>query len=236
MAKTSILSLYMRIFGFERWVRVYIWILAGVIWAWATSTILEAFLLCRPFAFNWDTNIPGGECANRNVAFIVAGVLNMTTDVLVIVVPLPNIWKLKLTLLKKIALCMIFCLGLLFVTFPFLVYRLNTNDAFLLSSISAISIIRIIALGQISFKDITYTAIKPVLWSIVEIQLAIVAVNIPLLRPIVARIFFFVRSRTTNKENSGRAVTTVTTKRQGFTRLGDPSPEGYMLQTMEVST
>lgn len=63
------------------------------------------------------------------------------------------------------------------------------------------------ALYEMNFKDITYTAIKPVLWSIIEIQLAIVAVNLPLLRPIVVRIFSFFRYRAAKKDNSGHANT-----------------------------
>jgi hypothetical protein len=36
-----------------------------------------------------------------------------------------------------------------------------------------------VALREINFKDLTYTLIKPLLWSIVETQLAIVIVNLP---------------------------------------------------------
>jgi len=212
LAKTSLLALYMRIFGIQRWVRIHIWVLAGVIWAWAASTILESFLICRPFAFNWDTSIPGGVCGNRNAAFIAAGALSMMTDVLVIVVPLPSIWALNMTLPRKLSLCLIFCLGFF---------------------VSALSIIRMIALGKINFKDVTHSLIKPLLWSIMEIQLAVVVVNLPLLQPIVARLFPFIRFGT-SKNNSGHANTTLTGS-QHFTRLGDPSSEGYILRTMEIS-
>jgi hypothetical protein len=54
-------------------------------------------------------------CGNRNAAFIGAGALSMITDIIVIIVPLPNIWGLKMPLSKKIALLMIFCLGFLLV-------------------------------------------------------------------------------------------------------------------------
>jgi hypothetical protein len=91
-----------------------------------------------------------------------------------------------------------------------------------------------IALSQIDFKDITFTLIKPLVWSIVEIQLAIVVVNLPLLRPIVARLFPFVRLGTSEDHTSTRGVTNAAGS-QRFTRLGDQSSQGYILRTMEIS-
>jgi hypothetical protein len=91
-----------------------------------------------------------------------------------------------------------------------------------------------IALGEINFQDVTYTLIKPLLWSIAETQLAIVVVNLPLLQPIMARIFPFVRLGTSKNNNSGRVLTTVTGS-QNFTRLEERPTEGYILRTMEIS-
>lgn len=88
-----------------------------------------------------------------------------------------------------------------------------------------------IALREINFQDLTYTLIKPLLWSIVETQLAVVVVNLPLLKPIVVRVVPFIQFGT---HNSQRATTTVTGS-QRFRRLGEPATEGYILRTMEVS-
>jgi hypothetical protein len=79
---------------------------------WAFRIIIEAFLLCRPFAANWDITIPG-HCGNRNAAFVAAGALNMFTDILVLVLPIPYIWGLRLATSRKIGLTGIFSLGLL---------------------------------------------------------------------------------------------------------------------------
>ena len=79
---------------------------------WVVSVILETFLLCRPLAYNWDTSI-SGTCGNRNATYVVAGTLNLVTDLMVMALPLPHIWKLQLSFSKKIALCGVFSLGLL---------------------------------------------------------------------------------------------------------------------------
>lgn len=103
---------YFRIFGSKRSFRISIAVTMTIVWMWAASVILETFLLCRPLAYNWDTSIDG-TCGNRNATYVVAGTLNLITDLMVMVLPLPHIWKLQLTLAKKVALCSVFSIGLL---------------------------------------------------------------------------------------------------------------------------
>ncbi|RJE25025.1 hypothetical protein PHISCL_02618 [Aspergillus sclerotialis] len=54
-------------------------------------------------------------------------------------------------------------------------------------SVSAISMLRVVSLMKIDFNDATYTLPIPLMWSIVQGQLAIVAANIPLLRRVFSR-------------------------------------------------
>jgi hypothetical protein len=103
---------YFRIFGSKRSFRISIFVTMTIVWMWAASVILETFLLCRPLAYNWDISIPG-TCGNRNATYVVAGTLNLITDLMVMALPIPHIWKLQLTLAKKVALCGVFSLGLL---------------------------------------------------------------------------------------------------------------------------
>lgn len=83
-----------------------------MVWMWAASVILETFLLCRPLAYNWDTSI-AGTCGDRNATYVVAGTLNLITDLMAMALPLPHILKLQLTLAKKVALCSVFSIGFL---------------------------------------------------------------------------------------------------------------------------
>lgn len=56
-------------------------------------------------------------------------------------------------------------------------------------SVSVISIVRLMALMAIDFNDITYTLPMGVLWTVLEPQLAIVCANMPVLKPILSRMF-----------------------------------------------
>lgn len=48
--------------------------------------------------------------------------------------------------------------------------------------------VRVVSLMRINFNDVTYTLPIPLMWSIVEEQLAIIAANVPLLRTVFSAI------------------------------------------------
>ncbi|KAL3478514.1 hypothetical protein BJX99DRAFT_269193 [Aspergillus californicus] len=162
LVKPSLMVLYYRLFGTKKSIRIAIYTTAVIVWAWGFSIVLESFLLCKPIEFNYNPFLPGGTCGNRNAAFVAAGILNMITDFMVMLLPVPYIWRLQLPLGRKIGLLVTFCLGLL---------------------VSAISMVRVFTLLSIDFTDATYTLPMSLIWIIVEEELAIVAANLPTLRP-----------------------------------------------------
>ena len=40
--------------------------------------------LCRPFAYNWDKSIPGGECGASDPAYITIAALDILGDAMII--------------------------------------------------------------------------------------------------------------------------------------------------------
>ncbi|KAL4793036.1 hypothetical protein BDV19DRAFT_367248 [Aspergillus venezuelensis] len=201
LIKTSLMVLYYRLFGTKRSIRIAIYITGAVVWAWGFSIVLESFLLCHPVEFNYNPFLPGGKCGNRNAAFVVAGVLNMITDFMVMLLPVPYIWKLQLPLGRKIGLVVTFCLGL-FVT--------------------AISMVRVFSLINIDFADATYTLPMPLMWSIVEEQLAIVAANLPILRHVFATILphgWMGSSRRRGTGSEGRYQSSGNQQKYSLTRM-----------------
>ena len=115
--KFSILMFYIRIFGTDRKFRRNVYIVGGIVAAWATHIVLETFLICRPLSMNWDP-AAGGHCGNRNVMFVVAGATNMVTDIMVMALPIPALWKLQMPMIRKIGLMAVFSLGRLCVKMP----------------------------------------------------------------------------------------------------------------------
>ena len=71
----------------------------------------SALLICKPIAYNWDTTIEGGSCANQTQAFEAVGILNLLTDIAIIILPMPWLWTLQLPISKKLGLTAIFGIG-----------------------------------------------------------------------------------------------------------------------------
>ncbi|KAI9823825.1 MAG: hypothetical protein M1819_001126 [Sarea resinae] len=165
-AKWSILLFYLRVFphhGFRKMV-IFCMIITG---SWAIANVLQVFLICRPFRYNWDVTIKG-TCGNRNADYAAIGALNIATDVMVLTLPLRPVWKLQTANTVKVGLSGIFAIGLL---------------------ITIISIVRMQSLLVLNFADFSYSMINPVFWTVTEPSLAIISACLPMLRPVLNYVF-----------------------------------------------
>jgi hypothetical protein len=85
----------------------------SIIVAWTIATILAGCLVCRPFAFNWDKTIIEGSCGDQVTSFTVTGLVNLITDVIVLLLPMQPLYQLQMALYKKLILASVFGLGIL---------------------------------------------------------------------------------------------------------------------------
>ena len=60
----------------------------------------------------WDVTVEG-ECIDDYVQDIVTGAFNIFSDLAILVLPLPMLWRLQLDINHKLGLVSIFLLGLL---------------------------------------------------------------------------------------------------------------------------
>lgn len=95
--KISMLFLYRRIFPSTRFI-ILLYIIGGIILAWGLASVLSIIFICRPVQYFWDKTIPGGYCGNDfGILYGVAGP-NIATDLAVLILPLPILWKLQMPL------------------------------------------------------------------------------------------------------------------------------------------
>lgn len=113
LAKFSYLAFYLRIFVSNEF-RILTWVCMGCAAAYWLGSVLQIFLICTPFARNWNPTLPG-HCASQNVAFSTIGAFNLITDVMIMALPIRFIWKLQMSTATKMALFGIFSLGILYV-------------------------------------------------------------------------------------------------------------------------
>ncbi|KAH1642612.1 hypothetical protein KXX39_007697 [Aspergillus fumigatus] len=200
----SILLLYLRIFPVVSVVRVA-WATIGVIVAWAIATILAGCLICRPFAFNWDQTIPGGSCGDQVTSFTATGVINLVTDVVVLVTPMPSLYRLQMATYKKVTLITVFGLGVV---------------------TCVISALRISVLSSMDFTDITYTIPRANIFSGLEPCLAVVLASVPMMRPLLGRSVYTPNG--TGPKSSAPSAgpkADAPAPGDGFQRLGDNSSQ-----------
>ncbi|MCJ1266488.1 hypothetical protein MMC22_006373 [Lobaria immixta] len=164
--KLSILDLYTKIFPNPVFRRMCYFTIALTI-CYFLSFLLGVFLLCRPVSYGWDKSIPEGSCANENLAYLLFGITNLIIDALVLILPMPMLWRLHLPLSKKIGLAGMFGLGLL---------------------ICVISLQRILWLAHWDLTDFTYTTAPGACWSILEPALGVVNACLPTMRPALQKI------------------------------------------------
>ena len=108
--KLSILLLYTRIFGRLKYFRILAWTLGIFTTVWSVSIFVTLCLQCRPIQLNWDKTIPG-TCIDTQKFYIAGSIPNTFTDLLILLLPLPAVWRLQTTKLQKATLTGIFFLG-----------------------------------------------------------------------------------------------------------------------------
>ena len=113
--RMSVLLFYHRIFGKEHRFKMALWITMVILVAWYIAITALAVFQCSPVKKQFDLTIPG-HCLSFYGTFIGVTVPNFFIDVLLLLLPVPMLWNLKIKKTKKIALTANFLLGYWLVT------------------------------------------------------------------------------------------------------------------------
>ncbi|KAK0637483.1 hypothetical protein B0T17DRAFT_480937 [Bombardia bombarda] len=111
LEKSTVLLLYVRLFGVHRWFRRLSYGMIVYIWMWGITELIVAIAQCQPVAFQWDKTIPGGHCINQLAYYRYISLPNVLHDVCMLIVPMPIVWKLQIEMRKKVALSIVFLVG-----------------------------------------------------------------------------------------------------------------------------
>lgn len=109
--KLSLLLMYYRIFRTPAFKKVVICVGAFVVcWAF-TATILFTFI-CVPVQKLWYPDIPG-HCVSELGVWLSNAGSTIFSDIVILLLPVPQIWRLNLRKEEKIGLTFVFGLGFL---------------------------------------------------------------------------------------------------------------------------
>lgn len=109
--KLSILFFYHRIFPTRVFRNVSIAIGVAVI-AWFVLYVFLIFFACIPLEYFWDKTLPGGHCVNiDDTSYYGTSPPDIVTNIAILILPVPYLWKLQMHRAKKVAIMAIFVLG-----------------------------------------------------------------------------------------------------------------------------
>jgi hypothetical protein len=109
-AKASLLCFYYRMSQI-RWVRITSAYLGIIITAYSIALILSLSFACNPIKKAWDVTVTEGTCINRPAVYVLLAVLNIATDVILLVIPIPMVWRLQMPVAQKIGVVVVFLIG-----------------------------------------------------------------------------------------------------------------------------
>ncbi|KAK2017652.1 hypothetical protein LZ32DRAFT_635239 [Colletotrichum eremochloae] len=137
---------------------------------------------CKPVSFYWNQFIgEKGECIDINTFYLALGIINMLNDIIILLIPIPQILGLQMSGRKKLAVCSIMLLG---------------------SFVCIASIVRIWYLDQFSkSQDLTWMMGPVFIWSAIEPSVAIVSACLPHLAP----LRHFVRNSISSTQRSAQS-------------------------------
>ncbi|KAK2596636.1 hypothetical protein QQS21_006312 [Conoideocrella luteorostrata] len=128
LQKMVLLDLYRRLLldlAYEKWIiRGYLFVF------FATYVVCQVltFSECRPFRLYWQVVPDPGECAKAPVQLIVLGILNIVTDVMLLVLPIPVVTIMKAPWRRKMQLYVLFTLGFFIIVITIIRLPINSTN------------------------------------------------------------------------------------------------------------
>ncbi|KAL9066444.1 MAG: hypothetical protein Q9161_007583 [Pseudevernia consocians] len=110
VVKLSVLLFYVRIFRIVLVYQVIFWIVAFLVISWGIAINFLAIFSCTPIHKSWDPTIPG-HCLKTGNTFLGATIPNIVIDFILLLLPIPMLWRLHVEILSKIALVGVFSAG-----------------------------------------------------------------------------------------------------------------------------
>ncbi|KAI6779238.1 uncharacterized protein J7T54_007765 [Emericellopsis cladophorae] len=180
--KLSLLLMYYRIFRFPYFKRMA-WIVGVFVMAWVVCITFLFVFICVPVEKLWYPELPG-HCINQVGTWIANAISTIFTDLVILLMPIPQVWRLNLKMREKLGLTAAFGLG------SFVVFA---------------SAYRTSVLFTYDKSDPTYTLTPTVGWTAIEMSAGITSACLPTLLPVLNKVLRWFRGRGNGESSTGYA-------------------------------
>ncbi|OJJ05874.1 hypothetical protein ASPVEDRAFT_175162 [Aspergillus versicolor CBS 583.65] len=168
--KLSIIMLLRQLVGrVPRWPALLALLIVFSI-SWGITAFFGNIFQCSPPRYFWLEPYIRGSCMRGQMTFyMVIGSLSLLEDVILLALPISIVWRLRMGIQQKVQVTGLFCLGGLVCIF---------------------SLLRVIAFHNYLTKTAASSGSKEALWTVLELDLAIICSSMVLMRPLLARPCF----------------------------------------------
>ncbi|KAI5788315.1 hypothetical protein EDC01DRAFT_707601 [Geopyxis carbonaria] len=122
---------------------------------------MAMFLQCRPFKGYWAIKPPKPDCATFYSYAFTNMIFNISSDFMMLCIPLPLVYRSKLPLKQKIAVTTIFCMGIFVIVAAILTKVFNLSDMY---------------------------SVNYMFWYVRESSVALYVSNLPLVWPLIRKV------------------------------------------------
>ncbi|KAL1643330.1 hypothetical protein SLS58_005001 [Diplodia intermedia] len=136
------------------------------------ATEITFFTACRPFSGYWAVPPPNPQCTTLQHYAIVQACFNLSSDIGILIIPIPMITKLNMPLRQRLILGLVFSMGIFVIIAAILTKVYNLSDVY----------------------DTSY-----MLWYTREASVAVYVANLPLIWPLLREWFPCLRKLSTGK-------------------------------------
>ncbi|KAK4159309.1 hypothetical protein QBC43DRAFT_222264 [Cladorrhinum sp. PSN259] len=167
LTKLSVLAMYRRCFP-TKIMKVGWFGLGGITVAWWLAVCISTIFQCTPVRKVFDPARVQGHCIDIIQSFLGNSIPNILTDVVIFFLPTYEVLKLHIPRHQRVALAAVFLLGagVIFGSS----YRLHVT---------------IVLARKGPTADLTVVMCEPMLWAVLEPQLAVICASLPTLRPLL---------------------------------------------------
>ncbi|KAM3513028.1 hypothetical protein MY11210_003333 [Beauveria gryllotalpidicola] len=182
--KVAIILFLRRVVGFTRSINATLVVVAVVSVLWALAAILFSTFACMPVSYYWDKSGHDGHCLPRHhflTGNIIFAALNMLLDIIILVIPMPTLWKSQMRNKQKVAMTGVLSIGLFVCIF---------------------SLLRVVQFFYFDLEHISTSSGLETLWTVLENEFAVVCGCAPQLAPLFRSLQ---SSRSCKTKSSGYA-------------------------------
>jgi hypothetical protein len=118
LVKISVLIMYLRLFGNLRWIRQTCTVGIGILIAYHLAFAIAFGAMCAPPPSEGISQVSlliastTKKCTNTRYMVLIMGIGNSLIDLVLLVLPLPTVWNLKMPTREKLKTSAIFLIGI----------------------------------------------------------------------------------------------------------------------------